>query len=243
MATTDETPVKKSSQNESGHAINVANFSQLVTEIKSFSADYNPSSDILKVANLETLRDSAKTALNSMHQADSVYRDAINKRQLEFDKMSSLVTRISGAVKAAGVDSKVKEEISSLNKKIKGGGIKSETTENSHSTSQMSYDNRLNNFTQLVVKLKGIPEYKPNEASLAPDSLDAYINSLAQVTESADKAWSELDRARSERDRLLYSDINNLVPVALRVKEYTKSLYGTKSREYKAVSALKFKNN
>jgi hypothetical protein len=234
---------KKVSKSETGNAKNAANFAELIIAIQSFGTAYNPSSESLTIPNLEALRNNANSALVALQKADSIYRDTVEKRQLAFEKMSFLTTRITGALNASGIDDKVKEEIASHTRKIKGVRASKEKDENGRSVSQMGFDNRIHNFRQLAIRVAGIPEYKPNESDITLESLNLYIDTLSSITSDVQRAQTEVDKARRERDRIMYAERTGLVDVAYRVKEYVKSVFSSKSKEYRAISGMAFKNN
>lgn len=232
---------KKISKSETGYAKNTANFVEMIIAVKSFGADYNPSAESLTIPGLETLRNKADEALILLQKADSIYRDSVNVRQTVFENMNSLITRIKGAVKSTGVDPKIIEEISALGKKITGRRISSSKNEGEKSVSRMSVDSRTYNFRQLVIRLADIPEYKPNEADLTIESLNKYIEILVTLTAELQGNLKNLSKARRERDEIMFSEETGLVPVAYRVKEYVKSIFGTSSAQFRSISGLKFR--
>jgi hypothetical protein len=56
------------------------------------------------------------------------------------------------------------------------------------------------------------------------------------------KATVPLANARAERDKLLYAPKTGMMDTALAVKEYVKSVFGSKSTQYKEVQRIKFRN-
>ena len=234
---------KKVSRAETGYAKNVANFSELIIAVKSFGESYNPSAEILTVAGLESLRDRTNQIMIDLQTADSAYRDAVNNRQSAFERMSYLTTRIKGAVIAAGIDQKIVEEINSISKKITGSRVVKEKDETGgKSVSQMSMDNRAFNFRQLVIRLSSVATYNPNETDLTLEALNAYVDSLSTLTEGLQNSHTNLNKARMDRDQIMTGSNEALAPVALRVKEYVKSVFSVKSPQYKTIKGLKFLN-
>ncbi|HLN54424.1 MAG TPA: hypothetical protein VK207_00450 [Bacteroidales bacterium] len=110
-----------------------------------------------------------------------------------------------------------------------------------NSVSQMSYDNRINNFQDLVQLLKGIVPYKPNETELQVDSLDKYKEDLIKKNAAVVNAYLALQTARAARNELLFRPGTGLIDVAQDAKAYMKSIFGSTSPEYKQVSKLEFK--
>ena len=108
------------------------------------------------------------------------------------------------------------------------------------STSQMSYDSRLDNFDKLIKLLSSVPAYAPNEADLKIASLTALYTDLKAKNLAVINAETPLNNARIARNDVMYKDNVGLVDVATDVKTYIKSVYGATSPQYKTVSSLKF---
>ena len=70
--------------------------------------------------------------------------------------------------------------------------------------------------------------------------LEDFRNLLAKNNAVATE-YTAISNARIARDKGLYSDKTGLVPIALEVKDYIKSVFGATSPEYKQVSGIKFK--
>jgi hypothetical protein len=54
-----------------------------------------------------------------------------------------------------------------------GGSTSTSESTATHSSSQMSYDNRVGNFESYIERLKNVPEYNPNEVDLTVTALTA----------------------------------------------------------------------
>lgn len=108
------------------------------------------------------------------------------------------------------------------------------------SSSQMSFDNRLDNLNQLILLLDNIPQYTPNEEELKVSSLTNYYNDLVEVNGAAVEVETALGNIRMMRNEKLYKASTGLVDIAKSVKTYIKSLFGATSGQYKQVSGLVF---
>jgi hypothetical protein len=113
---------------------------------------------------------------------------------------------------------------------------------NEISSSQMSYDSRLDNFDKLIKLLTSEPEYSPNEADLKIDSLTTLYNDLNTKNTAVINATVPLNTARIARDQVLYTPLTGIVDISVDVKTYVKSVFGATSPQYKAISGLKFIN-
>ena len=156
--------------------------------------------------------------------------------------MSSLATRIQNAFASSATKNEA-ANAKSYTDKIRGGGHKkasTETDEKSRSTSQLSFDSRLKNLQDLCRFLETIPAYKPNETDLQTASISTYIQSLGSLNNAVNKTWNDLDIARVERDRLLYTENTGATDIVQSVKQYVKGVFGAKSVEYSRISGIRF---
>jgi len=242
-------------QSETGHAKNVANFETLLSVVNGFGAVYNPSKPAIKTTALTSLSISAKAVINQVNTAEGQYKIAVAKRDVAFKPLSKLATRIINALRASDVSEPIIEAAESLIRKLQGiratprkteeekAALLAEgTTVNEVSSSQMSFDKRLDSLDKLLNLLSNIPEYIPNEEELQLVALAALYTSLSALNAAAGEAETALNNMRMTRDELLYKTGTGLVDITLSVKTYVKSLFGATSPQYKQLSALRFKN-
>jgi len=242
-------------QSETGHAKNVANFGNLITVVKGFKNAYNPSKQTITLASLATLYASAKNVMIEMNNISGVYSIAVANREVAFEPLSKLSTRIINALRASDVTQPIIETAESLIRKIQGKRATPKKTEEEKailltegitvkevSSSQMGFDNRLDSLDKLIQLLGNIPQYAPNEEDLKVSTLANYYASLSLVNAGAGQAESALSNARLARNELLYKPGTGMVDISLSVKTYVKSLFGATSPQYKQVSALAFKS-
>lgn len=177
------------STSETGHAKNVANFEKLVAETTAFGENFNPSKATLKLTALNTQLATARAAIAAVNSAEPAYKNAVSARDAAFAPLGKLITRINNALKAS--DTTVQEDESALTlvRKLQGRRATAKKTEDEKqaaaaegkeivqiSSSQMSYDSRLDNFDKLIKLLSSIPAYAPNEADLKVEALTALYN-------------------------------------------------------------------
>lgn len=161
---------------ETGHSKNVANFAQVISIANSLGAKYNPSNNLIKPAELQTAHSAAENAVADVTEKEADEDIAVNERQDAFDALSKLTTRIGNAASAAVNDSLFNENIKSITRKLSGRRAAAkpdaaklaagEEPKKTISASQMSYDNRIQNFAELIVLLKTQSAYAPNETDL-----------------------------------------------------------------------------
>jgi hypothetical protein len=238
---------------ETGHAKNVANFSTLITVVKGFKTAYNPSKSSIALPALSTLKANADAAMSNVNMVQGAYSTAIGARELAFEPLSKLSTRILNALRATDASKAIIKSAESLVRKLQGKrATPKKTTEElaaleaegaivkQVSSSQMSFDNRIDNFDGLIQLLLTVAEYAPNEAELKTAALTTLLQSLQTANAAAVEAQTNLDNARIARNEVLYMPATGLIDVATAVKLYVKSLFGATSAQYRLLSGLRF---
>ena len=234
--------------NETGHARNVANFQELVMVAKTMGNAYNPVALSIQIANLDELVKQLQVNLQVVNEKNGVYRDKIYNRQTSYEQMSELAMRIVNTVVGLGLDAKILAQTKSTLAKIRGGGKKKkaeatasgETPAKTNSVSQMSFDQRKNNFDVLVNLVSAQANYKPNKEDMQVSSLQTYLDSLKNLNEEANQAEQDLTIARQQRDRLLYTENTGAMTLAQQIKGYVKGDFGVKSAEFERVKGIRF---
>ncbi|MCW5960088.1 MAG: hypothetical protein KIS76_07985 [Pyrinomonadaceae bacterium] len=237
---------------EQGHAKNVAQFSQLITVANGFGPVYNPPNSIIDLVKMQGKLTESQTALQSVSPKAQAEKIAINARAATFAPLSQIVTRVGAAAEVSVADQLFSNDIRTLTRKLQGRRAKAATVDDpltpdideskqSISASQMSFDNRIANFEQLIDLLKASGSYSPNETDLQIPALEALLADMKAKNNAVIAAAVEAKNARIERDRVLYNETEGIIARANLVKKYTKSLFGAASPQYKQVSALRFK--
>ena len=242
------------STSETGHAKNVTNFNELISFVTGYGTNYNPTKSSIKLTALQALLAEAESSINAVNTALPAYSNTVSAREAAFEPLSKLTTRIMNAVKATDTTTQVDESARTLVRKIQGKRATPKTPEPEKaaaitegkeikeiSSSQMSYDNRLDNFDKLIQLLSSIPLYTPNEAELKVASLKNLYTDLKTKNTAFINAITPLSNARISRNETLYKADIGLVDTALDVKTYIKSLFGATSPQYKQISKLEFK--
>jgi hypothetical protein len=244
------------STSESGHAKNVANFDTLLASITGYGATYNPSKASIKLAAMQTLSVSAKTAITNLNSALPPFSNASAAREAAFEPLNKLITRVGNAFKALDVTKQAVDNVRTLVRKVQGRRASAKLTDEEKkaleaekgkeivqiSSSQMSYDSRLDNFDKLIKLLSSTPQYVPNESELKVAALTSLYNDLKTKNNAVIQATVPLNNARIARNTILYQPNIGLVSVAADAKLYIKSLFGATSPQYKLISKLIFKN-
>lgn len=252
------------STSEIGHAKNVANFEDLISFCLGYGATYNPTLNAIKVANMNTLKTSATTALTSAITTSVAFKNATNSREIVFEPVKKLTTKIMAAVKACGATEQTIKDALSINYKIQGKRVKSIKEESTEivtnaipnpndpptedpvdpkqiSVSQQSYDSMIEHMEKLINLLSSITAYTPNENELKVVTLNTLLTSMKTSNTAVINAYTTWSNARIVRNDLLYKKITGLVDIALECKSYVKSIFGASSSQYKQVSKLAFR--
>jgi hypothetical protein len=238
---------------ESGHAKNVANFEKLITSATSLGTAYNPSKTSLSIEALNNKFTASSNAITAINNAAPAYKNAVSARDAAFAPLGKLITRVNNALKASESTEQVDESALTIVRKLQGRRANPKLSESEKkvaaengktvseiSTSQMSYDIRLDNLDKLIKLLASIPEYSPNEPDLSIESLTTLYNDLRTRNITVTTANVPLTNARIARNDILYKKATGLVDISVDVKTYIKSVFGATSPQYKAISSLKF---
>ena len=242
------------SNSETGHAKNLANFDSMVSYVSAYGTDYNPSKSSLCLEALQNLLTECRNAIAAVYLAFSVYSNAVASRDVAFKPLNKLVTRVINALKAVDTSQQVDDNARTISRKIQGVRAKAKLTAEEKnaleaegktvieiSASQTSFDLRLENFDRLIKLLSTIPLYDPNENDLKVSSLIALHRDLAGKNAAVIAAAVTLSNARITRNKFFYEPDAGLVDIALAVKAYVKSLFGSDSPKFRQVSGLAIK--
>ena len=240
---------------ETGHAKNVSNFESLISFVKGYGTTYNPTKVTIKIEALESTLANAKKSVVDIDTVLPAYTNAVSARESAFAPLGKIITRIISAVKASDTTEQVDESVKTLVRKLQGTRASAKISDedkklleaegkevNQISASQMGYDNRLENLFKLIMQLKSIPEYNPNEEDLKTSTLEALYQVLKTKNEAVVETTTPLSNARIARNETMYKSISGLVDIASDAKMYIKSVFGASSPQYKQVSKLEFKS-
>lgn len=258
------------STSETGHPINVANFEDLISYCIGYGGSYNPVKLALQIVAMQGLRTTAQGNLAAVNAAIVGIINSINARQIAFEPIKPLATRLVSALDATDASNELVKDAKTLNRKIQGkrkGEIKPPATTpvppvppippvppggptpippvpptpEQISVSQQSYDSLLENFNKLILLVASEPSYTPNEVDLQVATLNTLAANLAAQNTAVISATTTLSNARIARNHTLYDDNTGLYDITLEVKKYVKSVFGAASQEYKQLTAIKFK--
>jgi len=241
------------STSEQGHNRNAVNYDKLIINCTSYGATYNPSKAALKIAAMQAQSTAAKNSLTTVSALTPAYKNAVTARVTAFKPLDKLITRANNALKSSETTKEVIESAQTIVRKLQGRRATPKKTEEQKkvaadagkeiveiSSSQMSYDSRIDNLDKLIKLFSSVAAYAPNEAELKIAALTALYTDLKAKNMAVVNAETPLSNARIARNTTMYKDDIGLVDVANDVKTYIKSVFGATSPQYKQVSSLKF---
>lgn len=237
--------------NETGHYKNVAHFDLLVGYVISFGANYQPTKEVMALASLQSLYQSANTKLTGVQGAKNNYSQKVGERAAIFKGTKRFATRTVANLSGTNVSRQTIANAKTINDKIQG--IRATTpsisnpgnvnpTATTHSVSRQSHDMLYDNFRDLVSVLAIADGYDTSHDEFTIPKLTLYSDTLKLSNQNVNNAVVQVTKSRLERDNILYAPEIGLVDIALQVKEYIKGLYGASSPEYKIINRIKFKN-
>ena len=106
------------STNESGHVKNMNHFENLIKVCTEFGSAYNPSKGAIQIANLNQLLTDAKAEINNVNLKLINYNTTIHSRQMKFENLRKIATRIIYALELTDATPMTIENAKSLKKKI-----------------------------------------------------------------------------------------------------------------------------
>ncbi|MBK7763481.1 MAG: hypothetical protein IPI46_08920 [Bacteroidetes bacterium] len=236
------------STSETGHAINVANFNELITAVTALGATYAPAKASLKLASLNAISTAGANSLNEVISKKNAYNNAVNARMQSFSKMRPLATRVLAALHTTDANFELLKDAKTINRKIQGRRAvdiapvaEGAAAPKSISASQLSYDQLIQHFTTLVNLIETVPSYQPAENDLKLDTQQTYISELNSLNSQVSAAYIAIGNERIARNTILYKTLVGLVDIALSVKLYVKSVFGSNSPQYKGINKIAFR--
>jgi len=249
------------SQSEKGHAKNLANIKLLKEICVQVGIAYNPMNSQLTIPSLTTLISQSQTDFNSWKSAVAIYKDLSDKREIAFEPVDKLVTRVNASVQQLSLPQQTFNDIQAIVSKIHGAvaNIKAAIAAKQAnpndptpvddpnaepvdpiSTSQQSYDSIQSNFDTLIKQLQQILTYLPNEVDLQIASLIATYGTLDSTNSVAGIAEIALSKARNQRNLTFYAPQTGLYDISLKIKKYLKSNEASQNSAYKDATKLSF---
>jgi hypothetical protein len=240
------------SNSDSGHAKNLANFRVFITRCTYFGAKYNPTNPLLQLAAMTAQANQIDSVLNDLNIAEPVLDLKVSARKMAFAPLNKRVTQSVNSYAASGTQPLLLTRLRELARDIKGeratpkptpvtNADGSVTEPKTISTSQTSFDMKVENFDRFIKTLKTDPTYQPNEPDLKEAAMLLLYTTIDEANGAVNNAEPPVINARNLRDLLMYGEPNGMVAVAQLGKTYVKSVFGASSPEYRQVSSIRFR--
>ena len=151
------------STSEQGHNRNSVNYDKLIISCTSLGISYNPNKAALKIVAMQAQATAAKNSLTTMNALTPAYKNAVSARITAFKPIDKLITRANNAFKSSDTTKEVIESAQTIVRKLQGRRATLKKTDEEKkvaadagniiveiSTSQLSYDSRLDNLDKLI---------------------------------------------------------------------------------------------
>ena len=232
---------------ETGHAINIENFTIEITACQGYTTRYQPSNSKLKIPHLLSVKTAATTAMQTITAQATPRLNILIARHTLFSDLSKYATRIVCALKSSeNMDQHTVDYAMTFVRKIHGER-KSKKILNPTpadpkqiSASQRSYTNQVEFYSKLINFVLVQPTYLPYETDLQETALTTYETQLHNANTAAIDVNISWNNALIARNQILYAPKTGLVDLALAVKKYVQSVKTITKVEYSLISYLKF---
>jgi hypothetical protein len=248
------------STSETGHSKNVSNFESLTILCSTLGNVYNPPKPQLSIGAMNSQLVSAQNALSDVFTQKAIIFQAIQARREQTTILEDRVMQVINLFEIVDVPIEVVKAAKALKNKILGrrsGNAASTETPQSNadttgpetntnlsprtiSTSQLSFDKKVEHFERMIQLLATEPNYTPNEPDLNVNGLNSLLSTLRQVDTSLKNAQVTYKGYLDQRDQILYKDEVGLVFIGSDVKKYLKGVFGVNSAAYKQAKPLQF---
>jgi hypothetical protein len=235
--------------------MNMQSFEKLLGICTGYGGKYNPGRPNLRVENLSVMLQQAREKILQVSIAKTNYENAQNDRELAFDEIRFLSSRILAELKSSGALPETVADVAAMVRKIRGysssrkpvaattpsdADNSSGTTVVNRSRSGKRFGYTIVSFGKLVQMLSTEPAYQPSLPELQVAYLKeklARLQSVNEVMVSMATAWS---LARLERDAFFYQGSNSLHSTAMAVKQQINATFGAQSEAARLASKIPF---
>lgn len=243
------------------HAKQVAAFDKVLGHCNDQGDSYKPSTASMNRTAMSALLEEAQKSIDAVHKTQNDLVTAVNQRHRAFDQLPVLGTRIIGALKATGAPADHIADVNRIRKRFRslppasnrgtaqnespGGqtgqtsGAEVPSTSATRKRSHLNFESKLQNFAELIGLLQNDSPYQPNEPDLSIEGLTATLEALREKHKAVDNALFAVFKARTVRNEVLFSE-SGIYGIAKMVKEYFKSILGTRNETYKVIRKIKF---
>ena len=235
---------------ETGNVVNANNFIEKVNVCDRRKADYNPTNPAIKLIALTPISKVVKVCIDVVSAARTALTKVTANRQNVYGEMDDKAGRCIHLLNSSEATKDEMKQGKSLLLKYKSQRIsdlpdetllKAQAAAKGEeavipkviSTSQQGFINKLGHFRDLIIFLKTVAAYKPNEADLKVEALEAIAASADGLNAEKSSAISAWLTAISDRNKKLYDEPDGAYLLSTKMMEYVAGAYGKKSDFFK----------
>lgn len=232
------------------HVQNLQSFDKVIQICTGLGGTYNPGQQNLQVNAMTTQLNIAQQIWNEVKEAQQVYDNATNARELGFRKIRKLSSDVYSMLRVCSANALLLKDALNSKRRICGAritkppAIPEPTGDAEVPPPRPSYGQAYlvtaEYFDRLVKTVASESRYAPNEPRLAVASLRVTLAELFSLNKAVLEAETRLEEARAKRNMAYYIAPENLVSTASAVKTYVRSVFGFQSQEHQLMQKLRF---
>jgi hypothetical protein len=232
------------------HVKNVQAFGKLTGICTGYGGQYNPGQQNLQVEALVALLNHAQQTLSEVNEAQTAYDNITNTRELGFEGVQKLSSRIFSVLKSCGAHALTIDDARVNMRRLRGsrsskslastGAVTAEEDPKPGFSYSRDYASLAFYFAKLVETVSAEANYRPTEPELSVEGVQAKVAELQSLNDAVAKAEIELTSARRKRNALFYKGQGNLFATAVAAKQYVRGVFGFSSDQRVEVSKLRF---
>jgi hypothetical protein len=108
------------SNSETGHVTNVTNLGKLNAELTAMGPLYNPSNPLIMLPALVAKQAAAELKMKAVTDTTTPYKNAVNIRDENYEKMDKLAIKIKNALAGSGAKADIIKDVTGIVNKIIG---------------------------------------------------------------------------------------------------------------------------
>ena len=253
--------MKRTLKNEQGIANTMATFNNLVKYCSQLGDAYKPARADMMIPSAQATHDDTMNVIETDARTLALLIKQGKEREKEFDGIDLLVTRVISAFKACGASAELVRRARTYQRKLRGSRATpipddpqpganaaatgdDTTTETSYRSSrQTSFVNKAKFFAGLIELLKTQDYYKPNEFELSVEGLTKKHEAMVTANAKTGELAAARDISLATRKEKINHPVSGVVAIGNRMRDYIKSVFGTKSEQYKDIKGIQFKKD
>ncbi len=230
------------------HVKNMQALDKVIRICTGLGGTYNPVQQNLRLETLINLLNNASNADESVSKARSAYEIATNHREVLFEGVPSLVSRVLSELKSSNVLEQTVADARTIVRKLTGRKasrdpvpIEPEGQEqiNKRRAGGRSFVAVANTCGKLLQNIKDEPNYNPATPDLTIESLQRMVDKLYAANNQVEDASIAYFNARMKRNNVFYLEVGNVCNTTQAVKQKVKAIFGHTSETYNAVAKVR----